>query len=90
MELAPELTKAPYLASARSRGKARRAFIVKLHSDFDDAWLTDVPVDHECRPLVKWVEGVAWTRTDLTSLSEAQAEPGCGDGARIAFAVPTE
>jgi hypothetical protein len=53
------------------------------HPDFDDAWLTDVPVDHECRPLVKWVEGVTWTRTDLAALSEAQAEQRRAERLRI-------
>jgi hypothetical protein len=53
------------------------------HPDFDDAWLADVPVDRECRPLVKWVAGVVWTATDLAALSEAQAEQRRAERARI-------
>jgi hypothetical protein len=53
------------------------------HPDFSDQWLADVSVDRACRPLVKWVSGVAWTGTDIGALDEAQAEQRRAERARI-------
>jgi hypothetical protein len=50
------------------------AATVFQHEDFDDSWWVQIPVDAQRRPLVRWVEGVRWTVTDLNALEAAQLQ----------------